>query len=119
MNKLTSDEMIEMINIKLETTKAICNSITSSNLVDLSDDAKIEFADVIELVAILMLEVANEFPEEWTSEKLTDIYHHKLPTLLSSAERKNIKAIIMAYVDFVGTALELPNYRKIKESLAS
>jgi len=109
----------EMINVKLETTRAICNKIVNSNLTNLSDAAKLEFADIIELIAILMLEHAGEFPEEWTNEKLVDIYHHKLPTLLNQRERKNIKDILMTYVDFVGSALELPNYLEIKEGLAS
>ena len=119
MSMLTNDDIREIIDIKLETTRAICNNITNSNLVELSDAAKAEFADVIELVAVLMLEQTGEFPEEWTSEKLVDIYHHKLPTLLTKTERRNIKDIIITYVEFVGGALELPNYREIKESLAS
>ena len=119
MIKLKDTDIREIINIKLDTTKAICNNITDSNLTNLSDAAKLEFADIIELVAILMLEHAGEFPEEWTSEHLVDVYHHKLPTLLSVEERRNLKDIMMTYVDFVGEALELPNYQEIKESLAS
>jgi hypothetical protein len=119
VSTLNTDDMREMINIKLETTRAICNTITESKLMNLSNAAKSEFADIIELMAILMLEYAGEFPEEWTTEKLVDVYHHKLPTLLEPEARRNIKEIIMTYVDFVGNALELPNYIKIKESLAS
>jgi hypothetical protein len=117
--KRYSDDIKEIIKIKLETTRAICNNITDSNLTNLSEAAKLEFADVIELIAILMLEHAGEFPEEWTSEKLVDIYHFKLPTLLEPEERQNIKVIIMTYVQFVGEALELPNYLEIKKELAS
>ena len=113
------EEVKEMIHIKLETTRAICERITDSNLTKLSSEAKAEFADIIELVAVLMLEYAGEFPEEWSSEQLIDIYHHKLPTLLSPVERRNIKDILMTYVDFVGGALELPNYREIQKNLAS
>lgn len=116
MDNIHHEDIKDMINIKLETTRAICNTITSSNLTSLSEAAKLEFADIIELVAILMLEHAGEFPEEWTSEKLVDIYHFKLPTLLEPEERQNIRNIIMTYVKFVGEALELPNYLKIKES---
>jgi len=119
MGRLSNEDIQEIIHIKLETTRAICNNIIDSNLVSLSDVAKAEFADIIELVAILMLEYANEFPEEWSSEKLIDIYHHRLPTLLTLDERKNIKEILMTYVDFVGNALELPNYVEIKKDLAS
>ena len=119
MRTLNDADMREFINIKLETTRAICNHITDSNLTKLSDAAKLEFADIIELVAILMLDAAGEFPEEWTSEKLVDIYHHKLPTLLEPEERRNIKDVIMTYVEFVGDALELPNYLEIKKNLAS
>ena len=119
MRILNDDDVREFINIKLETTRAICNHITDSNLTHLSDAARLEFADIIELVAILMLEHAGEFPEEWTSEKLVDVYHHKLPTLLEPEERRNIKDIMMTYVGFVGDALELPNYREIKKNLAS
>jgi len=119
MKTLSNNDIQEIIGIKLETTRAICNNITDSNLTGLSDAAKLEFADIIELIAILMLEHAGEFPEEWTSEKLIDIYHHKLPTLLDLNERKNIKAVLMTYIDFVGNALELPNYLEIKKDLAS
>ena len=119
MKTLSNEDILEIIHIKLETTRAICNNIIDSNLTKLSDAAKAEFADIIELIAVLMLEHAGEFPEEWTSEKLVDIYHHKLPTLLNPIERKNIKDVLMTYVDFVGHALELPNYRKIKKELAS
>lgn len=119
MVMLQQEEIMEMINIKLETTRSICNTITDSNLSNLSAAAKAEFADVIELMAILMLEHAGEFPEEWSSEKLVDIYHHKLPTLLHPTERQNLKEILMSYLDFVGRALELPNYLDIKENLAS
>jgi len=119
MRTLSNEDIQEIIHIKLETTRAICNHIIDSNLTALSDAAKAEFADIIELVAILMLEHAGEFPEEWTSEKLVDIYHHKLPTLLNQSERKNIKDVLMTYVEFVGNALELPNYREIKKDLAS
>ena len=119
MRTLNDDDIREMITIKLETTRAICNNIIDSNLADLSDAAKAEFADIIELVAILMLEHAGEFPEDWTSEQLVDVYHHKLPTLLQLEERQNIKDIIMTYVQFVGDALELPNYQEIKKDLAS
>ena len=119
MRTLSNDDIKEIITIKLETTRAICNHIIDSNLTALSDAAKAEFADVIELIAILMLEYAGEFPEEWTSERLIDIYHHKLPTLLKLGERENIKDVLMTYVDFVGNALELPNYLKIKKDLAS
>ena len=119
MRTLSNDDIQEIITIKLETTRAICNHIIDSNLAELPDAAKAEFADVIELIAILMLEHAGEFPEEWTSERLIDIYHYKLPTLLDQSERKNIKDVIMTYVDFVGNALELPNYLKIKKDLAS
>jgi len=119
MSTLDSEEIKEMIHIKLETTRAICERITDSNLTKLSNVAKAEFADIIELVAILMLEYAGQFPEEWTHEELVDIYHHRLPTLLSPAERANIKDILMTYVEFVGSALELPNYREIQKNLAS
>ena len=119
MKTLSNEEIRGIIDIKLETTRAICNSIIDSNLTNLSDVAKFEFADLIELVAVLMLEYAGEFPEEWTSEKLVEVYHHKLPTLLDPNERKNIKDVLMTYVDFVGNALELPNYREIKKTLAS
>ena len=119
MRAFNDGDIREMINIKLETTRAICNKIIDSNLINLSDAAKLEFADIIELIAILMLEHAGEFPEEWTSEKLIDIYHYKLPTLLNQRERKNIKDILLTYVDFVGNALELPNYLEIKKDLAS
>jgi len=119
MSMLTTDDIKEFIDIKLETTRAICNNITNSNLTDLSEAAKSEFADIIELIAVVMLEQAGEFPEEWSSEKLIDIYHHKLPTLLTLEKRKNIKDILMTYVEFVGAALELPNYREIKKNLAS
>ena len=119
MNNIYSDDISALIDVKLETTRAICNRITDSNLTNLSGAAKLEFADVIELVAILMLEYAGEFPEEWTSEKLVDVYHFKLPTLLEPEERQHIKDIIMTYVTFVGEALELPNYVEIKKNLAS
>jgi len=119
MNTSNNEDIKEIIHIKLETTKAICEHITDSNLTNLSNVAKAEFADIIELIAVLMLEYAGQFPEEWTSEKLVDIYHHRLPTLLSPQERSNIKDILMTYVDFVGHALELPNYKEIKENLAS
>ena len=119
MRGIYSDDITELIDIKLETTRAICNTITYSNLADLSGAAKLEFADIIELIAILMLEHAGEFPEEWTGEKLIDIYHFKLPTLLEPEERQNIKDILMTYVSFVGEALELPNYMEIKKNLAS
>lgn len=119
MNNIYSEDFEELITIKLETTRQICNTIINSNLIDLSDAAKVEFADIMELIAVLMLEYAGEFPEAWTSEKLVDIYHFKLPTLLELEERRNIKDIIMAYVTFVGEALELPNYMEIKKNLAS
>lgn len=119
MSKLNNEDIKEIIHIKLETTRAICDRITDSNLTLLSNVAKAEFADIIELIAVLMLEYAGQFPEEWTSEKLVDIYHHRLPTLLSPSERNHIKDILMTYVDFVGHALELPNYKEIKKSLAS
>ena len=119
MSSLSIDDIQEIITIKLETIRAICNHIVDSNLAKLSDATKAEFADVIELIAILMLEHAGEFPEEWTSEKLIDIYHHKLPTLLAPSERRNIKEVLITYLDFVGNALELPNYMKIKKDLAS
>ena len=119
MKTLSNEDIQEIIHIKLETTRAICNNIIDSNLTGLSDAAKAEFADIIELIAILMLEHAGEFPEEWTSEKLIDIYHHKLPTLLKQSERRNVKDVLMTYLDFVGCALELPNYREIKKGLAS
>jgi len=119
MDNIYHDDMREIINIKLETIRAICNQITHSNLANLPDCAKLEFADIIELIAVLMLEYAGEFPEEWTSEKLVDIYHFKLPTLLEAEERQNIKDIIMTYVGVVGEALELPNYMEIKKNLAS
>jgi len=113
-----NNDIKEMINIKLATTRAICSKITDSNLTGLSDAAKLEFADVIEFVAILMLEHAGEFPEEWTSDKLVDLYYHKLPLLLDQNKRKNIKDILITYVDLVGEALELPNYLEIKKELA-
>jgi len=119
MSTLNNEEIKEIIHIKLETTKAICDRITDSNLTKLSNVAKAEFADIIELIAVLMLEYAGEFPEEWTSEKLVDIYHHRLPTLLSPSERTNIKDILLTYVEFVGNALELPNYKEIQKNLAS
>lgn len=119
MNNIYSEDIGELIDIKLETTRAICNTIINSNLIEISGAAKLEFADIIELVAILMLEYAGEFPEEWTSENLVDVYHFKLPTLLALEERQNIKDIIMTYVSFVGDALELPNYIEIKKNLAS
>lgn len=119
MNNIYSDDMRELIDIKLETTRAICHTIINSNLTDLSGPAKLEFADMIELVAILMLDYAGEFPEEWTSDQLIDIYHFKLPTLLEPAARQNMKAIILTYVAVVGEALELPNYMEIKKNLAS
>ena len=119
MKSLNEQEIQEIITIKLETTRAICNTITGSGLTDLSTDAKVEFADIIELFAILMIEHAGEFPEDWSSHALSEIYHHKLPTLLHKNERRNIRDILMTYVEFVGNALELPNYRQIKEELAS
>lgn len=119
MSNIYSEDMRELIDIKLETTRAICNTIIDSNLLNLSRDAKLEFADVMDLVTILMLEYAGEFPEDWTSEKLVDVYHFILPTLLEPEERQNIKDIIMTYVEFVGEALELPNYIEIKKNLAS
>ena len=119
MKSLNEQEMQEIITIKLETTRAICNTITGSGLANLSSNARAEFADIIELFAILMTEHAGEFPEEWSSSKLSEIYHLKLPTLLDKNECKNIREILVTYVDFVGTALELPNYQVIKEELAS
>ncbi|MCL2560501.1 MAG: hypothetical protein FWE07_08445 [Turicibacter sp.] len=119
MNNVYTDDMQELIEIKLETTRAICNCIAHSSLTTLSEAAKSEFADIIELMAVLMLDVAGEFPEDWTSEHLTDVYHFKLPTLLEEDERQNIKEILMTYLDFVGEALELPNYTEIKKNLAS
>lgn len=119
MDNIYSEDVRELIDIKLETTRAICNTIVDSNLINLSGAAKLEFADIIELVTILMLEHAGEFPEEWTSEKLVDVYHFKLPTLLEPKERQNIKDIMMTYVTFVGEALELPNYMEIRKNLAS
>jgi len=118
MSRVSSHDIKEIINIKLDTTRAICNKIVGSNVTNLSEAAKLEFADIIELIAILMLEYAGEFPEEWTSKKLVDIYHYKLPALLNQGERENIRDILITYVDFVGTALELPNYLEIKERLA-
>ncbi|MCL1990538.1 MAG: hypothetical protein FWG67_06570 [Defluviitaleaceae bacterium] len=119
MSTLETHDINEIIHIKLETTRAICEHITDSHLTQLSNAAKAEFADIIELIAILMLEHAGEFPEEWTHEKLSDIYHYKLPTLLSPSERQNIKNILITYVEFVGQALELPNYKDIRKNLAS
>ena len=117
MRTINDNYIIEMINIKLETTRAICDKIVDSNLTKLSDAAKIEFADIIELFAILMLEHAGEFPEDWSNEKFVDVYEHKLPILLNQYERQNIKDILIAYVDFVGKALELPNYLEIKKGI--
>jgi len=119
MNGLNHEEIQELIHIKLETTRAICEKIVDSNLAKLPKAAKAEFADIIELVAILMLEEGGEFPEAWSHEKLMDIYHFKLPTLLTPEQRRNIKDILITYVEFVGTALELPNYKAIKKDLAS
>ena len=119
MKGLNNEEIQELIHIKLETTRAICDQIVDSNLAKLSDAAKAEFADIIELIAILMLEHGGEFPEAWSHEKLMDIYHHKLPTLLSVQERSNIKDVLMTYLEFVGHALELPNYKEIQKNLAS
>ena len=116
MEDVYTNNVKELIDIKLETTRSICDCITDSNLTNLSEAAKLEFADIIELIAILMLEHAGEFPEAWTNEKLLDVYHLKLPTLLEPEERQNIKDVIMAYVQVVGDALELPNYREIKEN---
>jgi len=119
MEQLNELEMKELIEIKLETTRAICNSITNTHLAELSEPAVFEFADIIELIAILMLEHAGEFPESWTPEKLIDVYHFRLPTLLEPKQRTHIKEILMTYLDFVGHALELPNYREIKQELVS
>ena len=119
MNGLNSEDIQELIHIKLETTRAICEQIVDSNLAKLSSAAKAEFADIIELIAILMLEYSGEFPEAWSHDKLMEIYHHKLPTLLSVQERANVKAVLMTYVEFVGQALELPNYKDIRKDLAS
>lgn len=119
MSTFTEKEIQEIITVKLETTRAICHNITNSNLTNLSEAAKAEFADIIELIAILMLEATGQFPEDWSSEQLIDIYHYKLPTLLDKRERQNLKSILSTYIDFVGAALELPNYKKIKEELAS
>ena len=119
MKTFNEQDIQEIITIKLETTRAICDAVAGSTFVDLSADARIEFADIIELFAVLMLEHAGEFPEEWSSSKLSEVYHYKLPTLLHKNERKNIREILMTYVSFVGEALELPNYREIKEELAS
>ena len=119
MKTLNEQDIQEIITVKLETTRAICDTITGSKLIELSAAARAEFADIIELFAILMLEHTGEFPEEWSSNKLSEIYHYKLPTLLHKSERQNIREILMTYVSFVGEALELPNYREIKEELAS
>ena len=119
MKTLNEQDIQEIITVKLETTRAICNVVTESSLTELSADARAQFADIIELFAVLMLEHAGEFPEDWSSEKLSEIYHYKLPTLLHKTERKNIREILITYVKYVGEALELPNYRQIKEELAS
>jgi len=116
---MNNSDFQDLIDIKLQTTRDICDSIIHSNLTGLNHAAKAEFADMIELFAVLMLEHAGEFPEDWSSDSLTEIYHHKLPTLLDVEERKNIKDILFTYVDFVGQALELPNYLDIKSNLAS
>lgn len=119
MNHIYTEDLTELIHLKLETTRAICHTISHSSLHHLPECAKLEFADIIELIAILMLQEAGEFPEEWTSENLMDVYHFKLPTRLSIAQRQNIKDILLTYLQFVDEALELPNYREIQKNLAS
>jgi len=109
----------EEIDVVLETAKEICQKILNSNLLNskLAEEAKNYFTAVIELIHVVMLGNFKELPDCWTAQNMEYAYNNILPTLLTEHELQYVPDIIFNYVDIVGEAEVLPNYREIKHCM--
>jgi len=107
------------IDVLLETAKNVCKTILSSNLLQskLVEEAKHQFTSVIELLHVVMLGNFKELPDSWTANNMEIAYKDILPTMMSKEELKYVPEIISNYVDIVGEAEVLPNYREIKQRM--
>jgi len=109
----------EEIDVILNTAKEICKKILNSNLLNskLAEEAKNHFTAIIELIHVVMLGNFRELPDCWTANNMEYAYNNILPSLLSEHELKYVPDIIFNYVDIVGEAEVLPNYREIKHCM--
>jgi len=119
MTQLTEEQFNAFIDVKLETTRLICQQITNSNLVPLPQDAKYQFTNVVELMTILMIKYAGQFPYEWTSEKVLEVYQQELPLVLDQSVQHHTRDILLTYSNVIHEAFGLQNYLEISKKLAS
>jgi len=119
MTQLTEAQFNAFIDVKLETTRLICQKIANSNVAPLPCEAKYQFANVIELVTILMIKHAGQFPYEWTSEKLLEVYQQELPLVLDQSVQPHTRDILLTYSNVIHEAFGLQNYLDISKKLAS
>jgi|GEM_PF-1902047 len=119
MTQLTAEQFNAFVDVKLETTRLICQQITNSKVVTLPCEAKYQFTNVIELVTILMIKHAGQFPYEWTSEKLLEVYQEELPLVLDRNIQPHTRDILLTYSNLIHEAFGLKNYLDISKKLAS
>ena len=119
MRQLTENGLNEIIDLKLETTRAICTQIINTGIASLSTDEQKYFTNVIELVAILMIKHAGEFPDKWTCDNLLEVCRNTLPLLLDSDVQIHTKNILLTYVNIIYEVFGFENYATIKKNLAS
>lgn len=119
MTQLTEEQFNSFVDVKLETTRLICQKIADSSVISLPCEAKYQFANVIELVTILMIKHAGQLPYEWTSEKLLEVYQQELPLALDQKVQPYAKNILLTYSQVIHEAFGLQNYLDISKKLAS
>ena len=109
----------DVIDVKLETTRAICEKMVASGLTNLNAPARAIFSDIVNLFAVLMMKYAGEFPEDWSVEEAYLVYSQELPRVLTVLEMAEVAAILTAYLKIAGEALQLDNYLEISEKLCA
>ncbi len=108
---ILSDDQVDLI---LETTKQICDVITTSSCFckSLSEQDKEQFKYTIELLHIMMISQFQELPECWTPENFEYVCRQMMPKIYPKERLPIIYEMIREYVTVVGEANVMPNYKK-------
>jgi len=107
----------QSIDMVLLTTQEICRNILECESLtrNLSDRARRQFTNIMELFHVVMLGNFQEFPDHWSVENVERACKEILPELLTQEELSVVPDILSHYLDIVGEAELIPNYVTLKQ----
>ena len=119
MDEGSQDGFFNEIDVMMKTINDICTNITESEsfCYEMTDEARSQFSNIIELFHAVMLGNFHELPDQWSPDNVEKACREILPRLLNEEELRYLPDILSSYLSAAQDSKIMMNCDQLRKRL--